>query len=80
MSMEDLKEIVEEMDSLWGQYQRDMDDLSSEENDEERECGRCQRVFMFNPHRRDGGIEHPVWGSLCPECAIEVEAEESAAR
>lgn len=44
----------------------------AEEPGEERECGICGTLFMFNPYREDGGTEDPRYGSLCPECALAV--------
>ena len=65
-------EALDEMDDLWGDYGRDMETLASEDNDEERECERCKRIFKYNPYRNGGGVYDARWGVLCPDCEYEV--------
>lgn len=58
------------------QMEQDLNELQNEEG-EERECGRCGKPFKFN--RFDSGspsFEHPTLGALCPECAMEQQAQD----
>lgn len=62
------------------EIERDMERLSGEEYDEERECGLCGRVFSFNRFRPETGSLHAKYGALCPDCtvkAMEMDLEES---
>lgn len=62
------------------EIERDMERLSGEEYDEERECGLCGRVFSFNRFRPETGSLHVKYGALCPDCtvrAMEMDLEDS---
>ena len=52
------------------EIEQDMERLSGEEYDEERECGLCGRVFSFNRFRPETGSLHVKYGALCPDCTV----------